>query len=301
MMKEKMAFTLSGGGARGALQVGALRALIEAGYQPAILAGTSIGAVNTAFLAINGVTLASIDALIEAWHDAEKAELLPSNYLWLTVRTLFQRPVSHSLHRMETFFRNHGLTADKKYGDLKDITLLSVAADLNSGNAYVYGLDPQQSILEGVLASTALPPWIEPIEREGAWLMDGGAVSPLPIELVINAGATSIIALSLADHRNAASSAHGFGLFFNKLLFTVEKRQIDTEIALAEAHRIPVHLIDLQGDEPVPLWDFSHTEALIERGYEITIKEIARWRSLELPAWLNWLPGSLRRRFRKNK
>ncbi|NMC14869.1 MAG: hypothetical protein GYA34_18535 [Chloroflexi bacterium] len=252
-MKEKLAFALSGGGARGALQVGALKALIEAGYQPAILAGTSIGSVNTAFLAINGVTLASIDSLIEAWRDAEKAELLPSNYLWLTVRTLFQRPLSHSLHRMEAFFVSHGLSPEKKYGDLKDITLLSVAADLNSGKAYIYGLDPQQTILEGVLASTALPPWIEPIEKEGAWLMDGGAVSPLPIEPVINVGATHVIALSLADHRNAATSAHGFGPFFNKLLFTVEKRQIDTEMALANSRRISVHLINLIGEIPVPL------------------------------------------------
>lgn len=299
-MKEKLAFVLSGGGARGALQVGALRALIEAGYQPAILAGTSIGAVNTAFLAIKGINPASIDALTEAWHDAKKAELLPSNYLWLTVRSLFQRPVTYALHRMESFFRAQGLSPDIKYGDIKDVILLTVAADLNRGKAFVYGLDPRQSVLEGVLASTALPPWIEPIERDGAWLMDGGAVSPLPIEPALNAGATRIIALGLSDPRNAAVSAHGFGPFLNKLLFTTEQRQMDMELALAEARRIPVHNIDLVGEEAVPIWDFSHTEALIERGHEIAANEIAKWRRNEIPAWLNWLPSRWRNRIRSN-
>jgi len=44
--KRTLAFAL-GGGARGALQAGALRALLEAGIRPDLLAGTSIGAVNT--------------------------------------------------------------------------------------------------------------------------------------------------------------------------------------------------------------------------------------------------------------
>src|SRR5262249_26347136 len=45
------AFVLSGGGARGALQVGALRALLEAGIRPDVIVGTSIGAWNGALLA----------------------------------------------------------------------------------------------------------------------------------------------------------------------------------------------------------------------------------------------------------
>ncbi|MDQ7028746.1 MAG: patatin-like phospholipase family protein [Ardenticatenia bacterium] len=46
-----LAFVLSGGGNRGALQVGALQVLLEAGIQPDVLVGTSVGAVNALFLA----------------------------------------------------------------------------------------------------------------------------------------------------------------------------------------------------------------------------------------------------------
>ena len=42
----KIGLVLSGGGAKGAYQIGVLRALDEAGIKPAVIAGTSIGAFN---------------------------------------------------------------------------------------------------------------------------------------------------------------------------------------------------------------------------------------------------------------
>jgi hypothetical protein len=56
-----------------------------------MLVSTSVGAVNATYLAIRGVKLATIEDLVEAWHDAVASDLLPSNYLWLTVRVLFNR------------------------------------------------------------------------------------------------------------------------------------------------------------------------------------------------------------------
>jgi NTE family protein len=201
---------------------------------------------------------------------------------------------------LESFFQAHGITPELKYGDIQDVTLLSIAADLNKGNITVYGLDKEQSILEGVLASTALPPWIEPIERADAWLMDGGAVSPLPIEPAIKAGATQIFALGLIDSRDVSGNAHNFGVFLNRLLYTSENRHLEMELELAKARNISVFYIDLIADEPVPLWDFSQTDKLIEKGYEITVREIEKWRAEELPAWLNFLPAGVRNRLRKS-
>ena len=50
-MEKCLTIVLGGGGGRGAMQVGALRALFEAGYKPDLQVGTSIGAGNTAGLA----------------------------------------------------------------------------------------------------------------------------------------------------------------------------------------------------------------------------------------------------------
>lgn len=292
-MKKKLAFVLGGGGARGALQVGAVRALLESGYHPDVLVGTSIGAANAAFLALHAANSGCIKELVKIWQDAAAADLLPANYLWLTVRTLFNRPNEYSSHRMRDFLITHGLSPDLQFGDIRGVQLLVVAADLNSGRLALYGLDPRESVLEGVLASAALPPWVLPIEKDGQLLMDGGAISTLPIEPALLAGVTEIIALDLADYRAARMEAHGFGSFIYKLMNTVEQRQIELELALAAGCNVPVRQVHLLADEPVPLWDFRHSMDLIACGYQITCREIERWQAERKPGWLaRWLPRS---------
>src|SRR5262245_12758015 len=69
------AFVLSGGGARGALQVGAVRALLETGVTPDVLIGTSIGAWNAAVLARFPFDEA-IERMIEAWRHSQPAQIL---------------------------------------------------------------------------------------------------------------------------------------------------------------------------------------------------------------------------------
>jgi len=71
---------IGGGGARGAMQVGALRALIEAGFRPDLLVGTSIGAVNAAGLALWGVDLTGIEALERAYAQIASANLMDLNW-----------------------------------------------------------------------------------------------------------------------------------------------------------------------------------------------------------------------------
>ncbi|HYA50975.1 MAG TPA: patatin-like phospholipase family protein, partial [Streptosporangiaceae bacterium] len=47
----KTAFMLGGGGLLGAHEIGMLRALSEAGIAPDVIVGTSVGAINGAFVA----------------------------------------------------------------------------------------------------------------------------------------------------------------------------------------------------------------------------------------------------------
>ena len=283
--RRRLAFVLSGGGARGALQVGALRALLEAGYQPDLLVGTSIGAVNAAFLAVHGVSLESIPKLIAAWEDAASAELMPSNYVWLSLRAIVNRPMKSILEQMRSFYIMHGLDPQLRFGDIKGVQLVLVAADLNSGRPILYGEHPNQSVLEGLIAATTLPPWISPLEIDGSLLMDGGAVSNLPIEPALAFGATEIIALDLLDMRGPSTVPPGFSQFLARLLVTVSKRQIDVELALAEARGVGVRRINLIGKRPIQLWEFKYALELIDQGYEITRKEIDSWQPAEHTLW----------------
>jgi NTE family protein len=267
MSRRKLAFALGGGGARGALQAGALRALLEAGIQPDIIVGTSIGAVNAVFLAMHGFDLKSLEALDRSWFAAAKADLFPASTAWLTMRVFFNRFRAHPYQRLRDFYISQGVTPDLRFGDLPHFPVILVSADLNSRQPVYYGNDPQASVLDGLLASSALPPWVHPIESEGRFLVDGGAVSNLPIEPAITHGATEVIALGLSNPDEIDLNAHGFGPFWTKYIYAIEARQIWLELELARTKGIPVHAVHLKTDSPLPPWDFSRTQFLLDDGY----------------------------------
>jgi len=152
-----------------------------------------------------------------------------------------------------------------------------IAADLDSGWPVIYGEDPRQSILDGLLASIALPPWFAPVEKNGQYIVDGGAVSNLPIEPALRMGATEIVALDLNYPTSLPGNARGPNQFVEKLGFGVTQRQVYLEAALAEARGVPVHFMVLRSDSSTPIWDFSNYSQLIQLGYGIANQRIANW------------------------
>jgi NTE family protein len=278
-INKQLAFVLGGGGSRGALQVGAMRALLEAGYQPDLVTGTSIGAANGAFLAVNGFTSEGIAKLEKVWRDTVNQDLLPTNLWRQTMQVFMGRSKGHPQQRIREFAISNGLTPDLRFKDLQPVKLFPVAADLNSGNAVVFGADPEGLVLDSIFASMALPPWITPAKMDGRLLMDGGAVSNLPIEAALKQGATEMIALDLLDPSEPDTSLPGIGDFLLKLDKTVEYRQEHLEMELAAARGVPVKHIILTVEKPVPLWDFRYSVELIDRGYKLTQQAIAAWKT----------------------
>lgn len=277
-MDKKLAFALSGGGSRGALQVGAMYALLECGLQPDLLLGASIGAVNATYLALNGFSKESLDKLTAAWHKASTNDLLPSNYLWLTVRTMFGRSSRDPSRHLKDFFVTHGLTPELCFADIRQAQLVIVSSDLNTGKPILHGELPEDNVLDALLLSTALPPWFMPVRKQERYLMDGAVVSNLPVEPALKLGATEIVALDLIDSREMLGVGDGVRGFLDRLIYSVEKRQLDLELELAEARGIPILYFGLAGESPVPIWDFQHTDDLITQGYEIARRVIERQR-----------------------
>ncbi len=280
MMEKKLAFVLGGGGSRGALQVGSLYALLEHGLQPDLFVGTSIGAVNAAFLALNGFSKDSLDTLCDVWHEAARTDLLPSNYVQRTFRAMLERSSVNPSQRIRDFFIGNGLTDELCFSDIHGPRLIIVSADLNSGKPVLHGDSLDEKVLDGLLMSTALPPWTMPVKKESRYLMDGGVLSNLPIEPALQMGATHIAALDLLDARELFGAGSRFGHFLDRLTFSLLKRQMDLELELAKAQGVPVFYLELTGLDPVPLWDFQHTDELIARGYEITQQAIAQPRGV---------------------
>jgi NTE family protein len=277
MEERRLAFVLSGGCARGAFQAGALRALFENNIHPEILVGTSIGAMNAAFLAVHGFNSSSIDLLIRTWLDSAKKEILPTNINWLALRTILKTPDFRCYKKVQTFLESNGIGPDLRFRDIREVQLYLVAVDLYTGQLVLYGQDPNQSVLEGVLASSALPPFFPLFERDGKLLMDGGMVSNLPVEAAVSEGATEILALDVTDLRKAAKGATNLKAYLRKLVNASEQRHIAVEIALAREKGIPVHHIPLHGPDSVSVADFGAAKASIQIGYDITNQWVEQW------------------------
>src|SRR3979490_811841 len=75
--RARTAFVLSGGASLGALQVGMLDALYERGIVPDVLVGTSVGALNAAFMASRAQTVATARALARVWRDLQREDVFP--------------------------------------------------------------------------------------------------------------------------------------------------------------------------------------------------------------------------------
>lgn len=279
MTQRCLAFVLGGGGARGAFQVGALRALLEAGIKPDLYVGTSIGAVNAAALALWGNDLTAVHALELAYGKAADAELLTSSLPALAFQALTGRLESNAAHKAVQFLASSGIDPALTFADVTDVRLALVGSDLDNGRPVIYGRDPGESILNGIMASMSLPPWFKPVEHEGHQIIDGGVVSNVPIEPALTLGATEIVALDIDDPASTPIVDNSMVTLMTKLAGAVGLRQTYLECELARAHGVPVHRLELRSEQTTRVWDFSRHKELIELGYVIAADWIPTWRT----------------------
>jgi NTE family protein len=273
-MQKCLAFVLGGGGARGALQVGALRVLFEAGYQPDLLVGTSIGAANAACLGFWGANIDGVAALERAYQNMAEGHLMdtPGRIVW---HAISGRPF-YTSQRAKEFLIAAGIRPDLHFDQIQNVRLGLVGAEMGSGQPVIYGMDPGQSVLEGVLASCAVPPWFEPIENDDEIIVDGGALSLLPIEPALTMGATEIIALDLSGSPSQSRLPRRL-IQLNKAVSSFVQHETYLELALAEAKGVPVHYMRLLSNPPIQMWDFSAYRDLIKTGYETASRHISGW------------------------
>jgi NTE family protein len=266
------------------MQVGALRALFEAGLKPDLLVGTSIGAINATALALWGADLAGIEALERAYQRMQDSRLLDPRLLQFAWNAVSKRQNHRGSRYAREFLIAEGILPDFRFGQIKNVRLATVAADLHTGGTVIYGMDPEHSVMEGVLASIAIPPWFAPIEKDGQYIVDGGALSNLPIGPAIKLGATEIIALDLHDPDAYADLNKTIDPILTKLASAIVQRQLGLEMELASARGISVHYVPLRSTPPVPLWDFKTHRDLFRTGYETMKNEMSRWPQNSHPA-----------------
>lgn len=209
------AFVFSGGGARGALHVGALRALLEAGIHPDMLVGTSVGAWNAAWLA-HAPTLDGVEALADIWRRLHTDQILlgQRRSFWSRARALPGLLLLAALRRIaggcSSLYSDTGLRrllsqrfADLAFEDL-DLPLSVIATDLSRGGRAVF---QHGTIVDALLASSAIPGVFPPVSIDGALYADGGIVDGCSVETAIELGARRIFILAIGYDAEAGDGA----------------------------------------------------------------------------------------------
>lgn len=180
---KKTALALSGGGSRGAYQIGVWKALREMGICIDIVVGSSIGAINAAAIAQG--TYESAEAL---WYRLEtdmvfdyRNILKNKGVQFTTIKDILAENI------IEEDVRNSCVdfgTVTVKYPSLEPL--------------YLWKEDiPEGEMLDYVLASSACFPAVTPYEIHDEKFLDGSFYDYMPISLALEKGAGKIIAVNL--------------------------------------------------------------------------------------------------------
>lgn len=263
-------FVLSGGGSLGAVQAGMLAALVERDIRPDLLVGTSVGAINAAFIATHGFDTAAVDELATLWKGIRRSDVFPLDVLRQTLALTGHKPSMVSSNHLEHLIAEHMPVED--LGDAR-IPIHVVATDVMSGQEVLLSTGDGPS---AVLASASIPAVFPAVRREGRVLMDGGVSNNTAVSQAIALGADRVVVLpagfacALSDPPSSPldSAIHALTLLIEQRL-CVEVGQLSDQ---AEIVVLPP-LCPLSVS-PV---DFGHTNDLITRGH----RSAAEWLDTE--------------------
>ena len=183
------AFVLSGGGSLGAVQVGMLQALIKADIRPDFVVGTSIGALNGAFL-VGHLDVEGIAALEQLWNSIHRRDVFRISPPHLVRGTFGSQNYLFSQLGLRSLISRAGLG----FSRLEDapVPIHVVATDVMTGDAVVLS---EGDTIETLVASAAIPGVFAPVNIGGRTLIDGGVVANLPIRQALELGASRVFVL----------------------------------------------------------------------------------------------------------
>lgn len=181
---------LGSGAAKGWAHIGVIRALVDHGYEPRVVAGSSIGAVVGATYVNN-----QLDAL-EDW-----ARKLTSKRKFLFMDF---RPRSGGLVSGKRLMQV--LTDHIGPINIQDCPMpfAAVATSYDSGREIWLRSGP---VVKAVRASMAIPGIFSPVFLRNQWLLDGGLCNPVPVSLTRALGADLVIAVDLNGDNTGYNSA----------------------------------------------------------------------------------------------
>lgn len=186
---EPVAFVLPGGATWGAVQVGMLRALIEAGIRPDFLVGTSVGALNAAVFAARPDHRGVAD-LASMWVEARRGQIFP-----LSPLALARWAAGRQRHVLDGSGLRRWVRRHVPFERLEEapVPLHVMATDVEHGGPVMLS---SGDAVTALVASCAIPGVFPPVAVGGRLLADGGASADRPVPQAIGLGARTVYQLS---------------------------------------------------------------------------------------------------------
>ena len=180
MTRGKIGIALGGGAARGWAHIGVLRALMQAGIKPDIIAGTSIGAV------VGGCMAAGrLDELEGFARDLTRRKVFGFLDFNLSGSALISG--QKLVQRLERHIGGVAIeTLPRRF--------VAVATEIGSGHETWLSQGP---LIDAMQASYAIPGIFKPVKIGRRWLFDGALVNPVPVSVCRALGARYVIAVNL--------------------------------------------------------------------------------------------------------
>jgi len=266
------AFVLGGGGMLGAHEVGMLRALSEAGISPDVVVGTSVGAINGAFVAADPASAAA--RLGQLWQGEALREAFSETVWGRAVR--LARSGTH-LHSIEPLRRLLGaMLPGADFADLR-LPFHCVAASIENARARWFSSGP---VIPAVLASCAVPGLLPPVALDGEHYFDGGLVDSIPVGRAVALGAGTIYVLHVGRIEQPLTVPRRpweVGL----VAFEIARRHRFHEEMSALPGHVRVHVLPAGGDRRPPdlsqlrYRDKTRVRASIERAHLASARYLA--------------------------
>lgn len=201
----KIGLALGGGGARGLAHILMFEAFEEVGLRPSVVSGTSIGAImgacycagcsaKTIRQAVEQMTLMQTDSFDKLVSDKTILK-------WIEFFQLHFKP--GGLLKTDRFIRHlFDRIGVETFEQLK-IPLIVVATDLFKREPRLFDTGP---LAQAVQASMSIPGVFAPVTVDGAVLVDGQGVNPVPFD-VLPADCDLIVAIDVIGQRDEVPGA----------------------------------------------------------------------------------------------
>ncbi len=269
MTAGNTAFVLGGGGLLGAVEVGMLRALFEAGISPDLILGTSVGALNGALVAADP-SAGVIGRLVKLWESAAGSkEVYGDGAVRQVTRAMRTGTHLHSAKPLRERLQQE--LGDLSFDDLV-IPFQCCAASIERAAEHWF---TEGRVADAVMASAAVPGLLRPARVNGEHYLDGGIVNSIPVGRAVDCGATRIFVLQVGRvDRPLKPPSKPWEVA--RVSFEIARRHrfIREMAALPEqvtAHVLPTGGGSARDDSLLSYRDFTAAQRRIDAAYEASV------------------------------